>query len=77
MGVGTAPPEEEEHPGSSPHGPLQARDVLRIKGVNVTVLNAPQNTTEGLLTEMLAELRRIRPALVREPPRENTSSSRQ
>lgn len=51
-----------------------ARDVLRIKGVNVTVLNAPQNATEELLTEMLAELRQIRLALTRKPPLENTPS---
>ena len=54
-----------------------ARDVLRIKGVNVTVLNAPQTTVEALLTQMLAELRQIRLALVRDPPGENTSSSQQ
>ena len=51
-----------------------ARDVLRIKGVNVTVLNGPHNATEELLTDMLAELRRIRLALTGEPPVENTSS---
>ena len=45
-----------------------ARDVLRIKGVNVTVLNTPQNTTEELLTAMLAELRLIRLALAGDPP---------
>ncbi|MCY3536851.1 MAG: resolvase [Cyanobacteria bacterium MAG IRC3_bin_20] len=50
-----------------------ARDVLRIKGVSVTVLNGPQNATEELLTEMLAELRRIRLALTREPPTEDPS----
>lgn len=50
-----------------------ARDVLRIKGVSVTVLNGPQNATEELLTEMLAELRRIRLALTREPPTEGPS----
>ena len=51
-----------------------ARDVLRIKGVNVTVLNAPQNATEELLTAMLAELRQIRLALTRELPDEDPSS---
>ena len=51
-----------------------ARDVLRIKGVNVTVLNAPHNTTEELLTKMLVELRQIRLALTREPSVENMSS---
>ena len=50
-----------------------ARDVLRIKGVNVTVLNAPHNTTEALLKEMLVELRQIRLALTQEPPAENTA----
>lgn len=50
-----------------------SRDVLRIKGVNVTVLNGPQNATEKLLTEMLAELRQIRLALTREPPVETPS----
>lgn len=45
-----------------------ARDILRIKGVNVTVLNAPSTTTEKLLTEMLAELRQIRLALTQELP---------
>jgi len=43
-----------------------ARDVLRIKGVNVAVLNAPQTNTQELLMEMLAELRQIRQALTRE-----------
>jgi len=52
-----------------------ARDVLRIKGVNVTVLNAPQSATEELLTEMLAELRQIRLALARKPPGESISST--
>ncbi|HBP53417.1 MAG TPA: resolvase [Synechococcus sp. UBA8638] len=51
-----------------------ARDVLRIKGVNVSVLNGPQNATEELLTEMLSELRQIRLALTRKPPVENASS---
>ncbi|KKZ14482.1 MAG: resolvase [Candidatus Synechococcus spongiarum 142] len=50
-----------------------ARDVLRIRGVNVTVLNGPQNATEELLTAMLAELRQIRLALTREPSVENPS----
>ena len=48
-----------------------ARDVLRIKGVNVTVLNGPQNATEKLLKEMLDELRQIRLLLTRESPSEN------
>ncbi len=52
-----------------------ARDVLRIKGVNVTVLNGPHNTTEALLKDMLAELRQIRLALTREPPDGNTTST--
>ena len=51
-----------------------ARDVLRIKGVNVTVLNAPPTTTEALLTQMLAELRQIRLILTRESPTESPSS---
>jgi len=51
-----------------------ARDVLRIKGVHVTVLNGPRNATEELLTEMLSELRRIRLALTCEPPTEGPSS---
>ena len=51
-----------------------ARDVLRIKGVNVNVLNAPHNTTEELLTKILAELHQIRLALTREPQSDNTSS---
>lgn len=50
-----------------------ARDVLRIKGVNVTVLNAPPTATEALLAEMLAELRQIRLALTRESPGEGPS----
>ena len=50
-----------------------ARDVLRIKGVNVTVLNGPQNATEELLREMLAELRQIRLILTRESPSEDKS----
>lgn len=51
-----------------------ARDILRIKGVNVTVLNAPSTTTEKLLTEMLAELRQIRLALTQEPPDDGPAS---
>ena len=51
-----------------------ARDVLRIKGVKVNVLNGPQNATEELLTEMLAELRQIRLTLTRGPSVENTPS---
>ncbi len=51
-----------------------ARDVLRIKGVKVNVLNGPQNATEELLTEMLAELRQIRLGLTRGPSVENTPS---
>lgn len=50
-----------------------ARFARGIKGVSVTVLNGPQNATEELLTEMLAELRRIRLALTREPPTEDPS----
>ena len=50
-----------------------ARDVLRIKGVSVTVLKAPPTAVEALLAEMLAELRQIRLALTREPPGEGPS----
>ena len=47
-----------------------ARDVLRIKEVNISVLNAPHNATQQLLDQILAELRQIRMVL------ENQSSAR-
>lgn len=43
-----------------------AKDVLRIKEVNISVLNSPHNATQQILDQILEELRLIRATLQRQ-----------